>query len=66
MCLAIPGKIIEINGDKVIVDYKIEKRNAYKTIDVNIGDYVIVKAGFIIDKIDKKQAEDFIEELKNA
>ena len=66
MCLAIPGKVFEINKDEVIVDYGFEKRRVHKLIDVDIGDYVIVKEKFVVQKIDRKQAEDFLNLVKNA
>lgn len=52
MCLAIPGKIIKIKDDIAVIDYNKIKRKA-KIIEGNfkIGDYVIVKANIIVDKI---------------
>ena len=66
MCLAIPGRVFEINEDEVIVDYGFEKRKVHKLIDVDIGDYVIVKEKFVVQKIDKKKAEEFLDLVKNA
>ncbi|MBR9706398.1 HypC/HybG/HupF family hydrogenase formation chaperone [Candidatus Pacearchaeota archaeon] len=66
MCLAIPGKIIEINGDDVIVDYGCEKRNVKKLFDVSLGEYVIVSCGFVIDKINSEKARKCIELMQNA
>jgi hydrogenase expression/formation protein HypC len=62
MCLAFPGKIIEIKNDFATVDYRTEKRKAklleksYKT-----GDYVIVQAGIVVQKVSRKEA---LESLK--
>ena len=61
MCLSIPGKITEINGKDVIVDYNTEKRKAKTLLNVEIGDYVIINGGLIIEKIPK---EDAIQALK--
>ena len=57
MCLAIPGKIIKLEKGKAIVDYGTETREG-KTMadDFNIGDYVIMQAGIIIQKIPKDDA----------
>lgn len=60
MCLAIPGKIIEIENDKehAIVDYGDgTKRKANITlVDVKIGDYILVHAGFAIEVLNEKEA----------
>lgn len=57
MCLAIPGRIIEIDGEKVIVDYGSEKREA-RLLDKNfkVGDYVIVGGKIVLDKISEQEA----------
>ena len=58
MCLAIPGKVVKLNGDKAMVDYgggTIREANA-SMVNVKIGDYVIVHAGFIIEKMNEEEA----------
>ena len=57
MCLAIPGKVIEIDKDnqKCTIDYGSEKRSATILLnDVNVGDYVIVSQKIVIKKLDEK------------
>lgn len=57
MCLAIPGKIVKIEGDNAIVDYVTEKREAkIFGLDVSLGDYVIVQQKIVVQKIPKKEA----------
>ena len=62
MCLAIPGKIVEIDNKKesATIDYGDgTKRKANVTlVDVEIGDYVLVHAGFAIEKLDEKEAQE--------
>lgn len=62
MCLAIPGKIIEIDSKKehATVDYgEGTRRKANITlVDAKIGDYVLVHAGFAIQVLDKKEARE--------
>ncbi len=69
MCVAAPGKIIEIKGDTAIVEYNSNKVNANKGIvDVKVGDYVLVHAGLIIQVISEDEAEamaDIFSELEN-
>jgi len=66
MCLAIPGKVISLEGDKAIIDYEGEKREANTSlINVKLDDYVIVNSGFIIEKLTKEEAKKSLETWKN-
>ena len=58
MCLAIHGKIIEINVDVARVEYGQDVTNKanISLVDVKIGDYVLVHAGFAIQQMDIKDA----------
>lgn len=67
MCLAIPGKILEIKKDTAVIDYGSEKREANcSLIKCNVGDYVIVSNMMVIDKVDKKEAEESLEMYSDA
>jgi len=62
MCYAIPGEVIEIDKDEITVKYGEEKRNAQcSLIKVDVGDYVIVSAGFVIKKVPKNEALEAID-----
>lgn len=62
MCLAIPGKILNIKEDKVIVEYPGENREVMNTgFDLKEGEYVFVQAGIVIQKIPEDEA---VESLK--
>ena len=57
MCLAIPGKIIKIEGDSAIVDYDgIQKEANISLIECSLGEYVLVHVGFAIQVIDEESA----------
>jgi len=61
MCLAIPSRVIEINGMSATVDVGGARREANLTLmpeDVALGDYVLVHAGFAIQKVDEEAALD--------
>ncbi|MEK7167009.1 MAG: HypC/HybG/HupF family hydrogenase formation chaperone [Patescibacteria group bacterium] len=60
MCLAVSGKIKKKQGKNAFVDFNgiIKKIKIDLTPEVKIGDYVIVHAGFSIQKIDKKEANE--------
>lgn len=49
MCVAAPGKVIEIKDNTAVIDYNGNKVNANKGIvDVKVGDWALVHAGLII------------------
>lgn len=60
MCLAIPGKIIEIDRitNHAIVDYGdgTKRKVNISLVETKIGDYVLVHAGFAIQILDEKEA----------
>ena len=60
MCLAIPAKVLEKTGNNAKVDFGDgTKRDVnISLVDVRLGDYVIVHAGFAIQVLDKKDAEE--------
>ncbi len=66
MCLAVPSKIIEINDTtaKVDVDGVIRETSIMLIEDAKIGDYVIVHAGFAINKLDEQAALQTLEDLR--
>ncbi|MBZ0154928.1 MAG: HypC/HybG/HupF family hydrogenase formation chaperone [Alphaproteobacteria bacterium] len=60
MCIAIPGKVIEIRDAMARVDVAGTRKEAslMLTEGVGIGDYVIVHAGFVIQKVDDQEAQE--------
>ncbi|MBU0581179.1 MAG: radical SAM protein [Candidatus Margulisbacteria bacterium] len=57
MCYAIPAKLIEINGQKGVVDYFGEKRNILLDLDdLQIGDYVYAQGGILVRKVPEEEA----------
>lgn len=62
MCLAVPAKIIEIRGEKALVDFGGVKREIIISLidreKVKLGDYVIVHTGYAISIMDQKEAEE--------
>jgi hydrogenase expression/formation protein HypC len=68
MCLAIPSKIVEIKDQMAVIDVAGVTRQASLLLleDAAIGDYVIVHAGFAIEKIDEQAAQESIDLLREA
>lgn len=66
MCLAIPGKILEINGNSALVDFDGIKQNVIIALIQNpeIGKYVIIHAGYAIEMINEQEAMEAIEQWK--
>ncbi|VUT24045.1 MAG: [NiFe] hydrogenase metallocenter assembly protein HypC [Candidatus Methanolliviera sp. GoM_oil] len=58
MCLAIPGKVVEIKRNLAKVDFGgVIREVDLSLVDINVGDYVLVHAGFAIETIDEEEAE---------
>lgn len=67
MCLAIPGRVISIKGDRATVDYGGTVTDANITLVMpEVGDYVIVHAGFAIEKLDVEEAEKSLKEWRKV
>ncbi|HHL40918.1 MAG TPA: HypC/HybG/HupF family hydrogenase formation chaperone [Deltaproteobacteria bacterium] len=59
MCLAVPGKVVELGPAGAVVDVAGTRREASTMLvgELSPGDYVIVHAGFVIEKLDAAEAE---------
>jgi hydrogenase expression/formation protein HypC len=63
MCLAVPGKVIEIEGDDPLlragrVDFSgiVKRVNLSYVPEAVVGDYVLVHVGFAISTVDAEEA----------
>jgi hydrogenase expression/formation protein HypC len=68
MCLAVPGKLVECNGDEAIVDLQGNslKVSRVLTPEANEGDWVLVHAGFTIAKLEEDEARETWEYIQQA
>jgi hydrogenase expression/formation protein HypC len=59
MCLAIPARILSLDGMKAVVEIGGVTREASVMLleDAAVGDWVIVHAGFAIEKLHPEEAE---------
>jgi hydrogenase expression/formation protein HypC len=66
MCLAIPLRLVSVNGTDAVGEVGGIQREVsiMMTPDVKVGDYVIVHAGFAIQVLDQKEAEENLEILR--
>ena len=61
MCKALVGKVIAIDCDFAIVDFKIaEKKVSNLIANAKLNDFVIVKGNLILERIEKKQGKELI------
>jgi hydrogenase expression/formation protein HypC len=70
MCLAIPGKIVEmVDAENQIakVDVGGVRRNVNIGMldDISVGDYVLIHVGFAMSKVDEKEAEETLRLLQD-
>jgi len=68
MCLAIPSKIVEIASNIATIDVEGIRRQCSLMLveDAQVGDYVIVHAGFAIQKLDEQTALESLALLREA
>ncbi len=71
MCLAIPGKIVEI-VDEANQIAKVDVGGVKRNINIGmldkeearVGDYVLIHVGFAMSKVDEQEAEETLRVLK--
>jgi hydrogenase expression/formation protein HypC len=71
MCLAVPAKIVEINGENAIIDIKGVRRSCIVSFvkEPKVGEYVLIHAGFAIKKWTEeevKKFDDIMEEMEKT
>ena len=61
MCLAVPVKVIEVNNDTALIETEGVKREVNIALleNINVGDHIIVHAGFAIQKWDEEDVDDY-------
>ncbi|MHB1155311.1 MAG: HypC/HybG/HupF family hydrogenase formation chaperone [Phycisphaerales bacterium] len=59
MCLAVPARILSRQGDTAMVDLHGNRLNisVVLTPDAQVGDHVLLHAGFAIQRLDPRAAE---------
>jgi len=70
MCLAVPGKVLEIHHAETPLMGNVDFAGVQKQIclewvpEVKVGDYVIVHVGFALNTVDEEEAEETLRMLK--
>jgi hydrogenase expression/formation protein HypC len=60
MCLAIPAKVMNLQGDKASVDFGqgVLREVNVSLVEAKVGDYVLVHAGYAIQVIEEQEAKE--------
>ena len=68
MCLAIPAKVLNVEGDKAMVDLDgVQMPISLALVDdVVAGDYVVVHVGYALSRIDPTEAEIQLKLMRDA
>jgi len=66
MCLAIPMRVVEIDGFRAVAEVDGVRREARLDLlsEVVVGDYILVHAGLAIATVDPKDAEETLTFLR--
>jgi hydrogenase expression/formation protein HypC len=70
MCLAVPGKVLSIEGEDIARIGRVNFGGIIKEVNLayvpqaGIGDYVVVHVGFAISVMDEREATQVFEYLK--
>lgn len=70
MCLAIPGKILDVQGKDDLRTARVQFGGIVRQVSLNfvpeasVGDYVMVHVGFAISRVDASEAERTYELLR--
>jgi len=59
MCLAVPARIVELEGDRAVVDALGNRWKAKTTLlpEAKLGDLVLIHAGFALSLVDEEEAK---------
>jgi hydrogenase expression/formation protein HypC len=63
MCLAIPAKVLNVENNSARVDFGngVEREVNVSLVDVKVGEYILVHAGYAIQVLDEREAEETIQ-----
>ncbi|MGI5964297.1 MAG: HypC/HybG/HupF family hydrogenase formation chaperone [Candidatus Methanomethylophilaceae archaeon] len=59
MCLAVPGKIVKIEGETADIDFGgVIRQASVAMIDAEVGQWAVIHAGYAIEVMDEDEARD--------
>lgn len=68
MCLAVPMRVMTIDGEVAICEIDGVRREAsLMMVDgIAVNDYVLIHAGFAIERIDEEEAEETLRQMREV
>jgi len=67
MCMAIPGKVEKVSGNRVTVNFDgIKKEAASEFFESRVGDWVLVFSGHVMEKIPEERALKILKDFRDA
>ena len=72
MCLAVPGRVIAVDGEGEFATARVDFGGVTRTTsltfvpETTVGDYVLVHVGFAISRIDEAAAQETLEALRSV
>lgn len=68
MCLAVPMRVVTVDGDVAICEIDGVRREAsLMMVDgIEVNDYVLIHAGFAIEKLDEVEAEETLRQMREV
>ena len=58
MCLAVPGKIVNIEGETADIDFGgVIRQASVAMIDAEVGQWAVIHAGYAIEIMDEEEAQ---------
>ena len=66
MCLAVPGKVVEISGDEAVLEVAglTQRANIGLLPDISVGEWCLVHTGFAIERLSEEEAEETLRLLR--
>mgnify|MGYP005835057461 CR=1 FL=1 len=62
MCLAVPGKVVKVEGHQAEVDFGgVLRQVNVSLVEATPGEWVVVHAGFAIEKMDEEEAQETLQ-----
>ena len=69
MCVGVPMQVISRDGDEIVAEVDGVRRSASLMMlgdEVNVGDYLIIHAGFAISKLDEEEAKETLQMMRDV
>ena len=69
MCVGVPMQVVSIDGDAIVAEVDGVRRSASLMMladEVEVGDFLIIHAGFAISKLDEDEARETLQMMREV